>query len=66
MSRVISPAPLTAWLDQFQRDHGEVVISSPWFSARHSWQVTIPGHATISYPPDGAQMRADLEQRYPR
>ena len=60
-----SPAiQLTAWLDEFQRDHREVRISSPWFSPAHSWQVTVPGHDMTNYPSDGAEMRAYLEARY--
>jgi hypothetical protein len=65
MSRVISLMPLSDWLDVFQREHSEILISSPWFSPGHRWQVSVPGHGMTSYPPDGAEMRADLEARYP-
>ena len=65
MSRVISATPLTDWLDEFQREHREIRISSPWFNPGHYWLVAIPGHGMTSYPPDGAEMRADLEAQYP-
>jgi hypothetical protein len=65
MSPVISAITLDIFLDKFQQDHPEILISSPWFNPGHYWQVTIAGHGMTSYPPDGAGMRADLEARYP-
>lgn len=56
--------PMTDWLEAFEREHPEILISPPWATQSGGWQVIAPGYESSLFE-SGQQMRATMETRYP-